>query len=246
MRIRSLLIVIVLALGTLVSGPSRAASDPTAAQIVARYDEVMGPKTFDALLAMIAHRQDGTTRSYKMRVMKAGDDKIRLWFFEPASAKGQEMLRMNDNLWVYMPNLKRALRIAARESFQGGDFNNGDVLRVNYVRDYSAVLGAAGDDHQWMVELTAKTEDASYDRIKLWVTRSELLPARAEYYAASGKLLRSAEFSDVKDFRGLRRPSRIVMRNELAQSRYSELQTLDMKLNIDVPAQRFVLDDLGR
>ena len=78
------------------------------------------------------------------------------------------------------------------------------------------------------------------------MTRADRLPARAEYYAASGKMLRTAVFSDVKDLRGLKRPSHIVMRNELANKRYSELSTLDMKINLDVPAQKFVLDDLGR
>src|SRR5215831_18217956 len=230
----------------LMIAPNTALAEPTAAQILARYDEVMSPRTFDGLMVMIAHRQDGTTRSYKMRVLKSEDDKIRLWFFEPASAKGQEMLRVEENMWVYMPNLKRALRIASRESFQGGDFNNGDVLRVNYVRDYEPKLAPSGDDSHYMLELTSKTKDASYDRIKLWVTKDELMPARSEYFASSGKLLRSAAFSEVKTFRGHRRPSHIVMRNELAQKRYSELNTLDMKLNVEVPAQKFVLDDLGR
>src|SRR5262245_10830858 len=221
-------------------------AEPTAAQILARYDEIMSPRTFDGLMVMIAHRQDGTTRGYKMRVLKSEDDKIRLWFFEPASAKGQEMLRVEENMWVYMPNLKRALRIASRESFQGGDFNNGDVLRVNYVRDYTPVLAPSGDEALYMLDLTAKNKDASYDRIKLWFTKTELMPARSEYYAASGKLLRSASFSDVKTFRGHRRPAHIVMRNELATKRYSELNTLDLKLNVEVPTQKFVLDDLGR
>src|SRR5262245_24450190 len=226
--------------------PAPALADPTAAQILARYDEIMSPRTFAGLLTMIAPRQDGTTRGYKMRVLKSEDDKARLWFFEPASANGQEMLRVEDNMWVYMPNLKRALRIASRESFQGGDFNNGDVLRVNYVKDYNPVLAPSGDDALYMLELTAKTKDASYDRIKLWVSKSELMPVRSEYYAASGKLLRSATFSDVKTFRGHRRPAHIVMRNELATKRYSELNTLDLKLNVEVPTQKFVLDDLGR
>lgn len=156
------------------------------------------------------------------------------------------MLRVEDNMWVYMPNLKRALRLASRESFQGGDFNNGDVLRVNYVADYNAKLSPSEDDKLWLLDLTAKTKEAAYDHIKLWMTKDDRQPKKAEYYAASGKLLRSAQFDDVKDFHGLRRPSHIVMRNELATKRYSEMNTLDMKLNIDVPAQKFVLDDLGR
>jgi outer membrane lipoprotein-sorting protein len=206
----------------------------------------MSPKTFDGLLVMIAHRQDGTTRSYKFRALKDQDDKIRTWFFEPAAAKGQEMLRVGDNMWVYMPNLKRALRLASRESFQGGDFNNGDVLRVNYTADYTCKLVQAEDDKSYLLDLSAKTKEAAYDHIKLWMTKGTRQPSKAEYYAASGKLLRSAVFEDVKSFHGHDRPAHITMRNELATKRFSEMTMLDMRFDMDVPAQKFVLDDLGR
>lgn len=222
------------------------AADPTPEELLKRYDAVMSPKTFDGLMVMVAHRQDDTTRTYKFRALKSQDDKIRTWFFEPAAAKGQEMLRVEDNMWVYMPNLKRALRLASRESFQGGDFNNGDVLRVNYVADYTVKLIPSDDATTWLLDLTAKTKEAAYDRIKLWMTKDKQQPAKAEYYAASGKMLRSAKFDDVKNFHGLERPAHITMKNELASKRYTELTTLDMKLDLDIPAQKFVLDDLGR
>ena len=222
------------------------AGEPTPEDLLRRYDQVMSPGTFDGLLLMVAHRQDDTTRSYKFRALKSKDDKLRTWFFEPAAAKGQEMLRVEDNMWVYLPNLKRALRLASRESFQGGDFNNGDVLRVNYLADYSAKFTASGDDKLWALELTAKTKEASYDRIKLWMTKDKQQPTKAEYYAASGKILRSAVFEDVKSFHGHERPAHIVMRNELASKRFSEMTMLDLKLDIDVPPQKFILDDLGR
>ncbi|MSP59246.1 MAG: outer membrane lipoprotein-sorting protein [Myxococcales bacterium] len=223
-----------------------AAAEPTAAEILKKYDDTMSPKTFDALVVMIAHRQDDTTRTYKFRVMKGHDDKIRLWFFEPASAKGQEMLRVGENMWVYMPSLKRAVRIASRDSFQGGDFNNADALRVNYVADYTPVLGDSGDPKSYLLDLSAKSKDAAYDKVKLWFRKGDLMPEKAEYYAASGKMIRSMKFTDVKDFRGLRRPAHLEMKNELAQKRWSEMTWLDMKLNVEVPAQRFVVDDLGR
>lgn len=223
-----------------------AAADPTAEQLLKRYDQVMSPRTFDGLLVMIAHRQDDTTRTYKFRALKSQDDKIRTWFFEPAAAKGQEMLRVEDNMWVYMPNLKRALRLASRESFQGGDFNNGDVLRVNYVADYNAKLIPAEDDKLWLLDLTAKSKEAAYDHIKLWMSKDKQQPAKAEYYAASGKILRSAKFEDVKSFHGLERPAHMTMRNELATKRFTEMTWLDLKLDLDVPAQKFVVDDLGR
>ena len=221
------------------------AAEPTPAEILQKYDDTMSPRTFDGLLTMVAHRQDGTTRGYKFRAMKAEGDKIRLWFFEPAAAKGQEMLRVSENMWVYMPNLKRALRIASRESFQGGDFNNSDALRINYVADYTPAFNDSGDPTQYLLLLTARTKDAGYDKIKLWVAKDNLMPLRSEYYAASGMMLRSMKFSDVKDFHGHKRPAHLEMRNEVAKARWSEMTMLDMKINIEVPAQKYVLDDLG-
>ncbi len=244
MQLRPLLFLVAAAIGF--STGIASAEDLPPGELLKRYDATMSPRTFDALITMVAHRQDDTTRTYKFRALKLGDDKIRLWFFEPASAKGQEMLRVGDNMWVYMPNLKRALRLASRESFQGGDFNNGDALRVNYVTDYTPVYGDAGDPSLYLLELTAKSKDAAYDKIKLWMRKSDYQPVRAEYYASSGKLLRSMAFSQPKDFHGLTRPAHLEMKNELASKRWSEMNTLDMKLNLDVPAQMFVLDALGR
>lgn len=225
---------------------SASPGEVTALDLLRRYDQVMSPRTFDGLMTMVAHREDGTTRSYKFRALKSEDSKIRTWFFEPAAAKGQEMLRVDDNMWVYMPNLKRALRLASRESFQGGDFNNGDVLRVNYVADYLSKLVDSGDPNLYLLDLTAKSKEASYDHIKLWMSKDKQQPAKAEYFAASGKLLRSALFEEVKNFHGHERPARMVMRNELATKRYTEMIMLDLKMDIEIPAQRFVLDDLGR
>jgi hypothetical protein len=42
------------------------------------------------------------------------------------------------------------------------------------------------------------------------------------------------------------RPARIVMRNELATKRFSEMTMVDMQAGVEAPAQKFVLDDLGR
>ena len=106
-------------------------------------------------------------------MLKRDADKFRVWFTEPASVKGQEILRIGDNVWVYLPNLKRATRIANRESFQGGDFNNADVLRVNYTADYTGTLAPSDVPDTCCVQLKAKNPETAYDAIKLWVRKSD-------------------------------------------------------------------------
>ena len=224
-----------------------AATTPTADDLLKKYDAVMGPENFESITEMTAHRDDDSTRTYKMRVLKGGTEKFRLWFQEPAAVRGQEMLRQGENLWVYLPNLKKPTRLASRESFQGGDFNNADVLRVHYQTDYAATIGATSAiPDAWEIELRAKTTDAAYDRIKLWLRRTDFMPVKGEYYSQSGKMLRMAEFSDVKSYGGFKRPSKIVMKNMLAVKRFSVMTVETMNVKVTPPASRFVLDDLGR
>jgi outer membrane lipoprotein-sorting protein len=220
---------------------------PGAADLLKKYDDIMGPQSFEAVTDMTAHRDDGSSRTYKMRILKAGQDRFRLWFMEPAAVRGQEMLRQGENLWVYLPTLKKPTRLASRESFQGGDFNNADVLRVNYQNDYDGKVMASGNlPDAWEIELSAKTKDAAYDRVKLWMRKSDGMPVKGEYYSAGGKLMRAAEFLDVRSFGGFKRPARIIMKNMLATKRRSEMTVRTFDPKVKPPASKFVLDDLGR
>jgi outer membrane lipoprotein-sorting protein len=236
-----------LTLALAVSSQLALAADPTAAEILAKYDAIMGPATFESQAEMTATREDGTSRTYGMKFLKRDADKFRVWFSEPASVKGQEVLRLGDNSWVYLPNLKRATRIANRDSFQGGDFNNADVLRVNYTTDYDAQVVPSATPDAVTIELKAKSTETSYDKIRLTVRRSDLQPLRGEYFGTSGQMIRSATFSEHKEFeKGFIRPGRILMQNEVVKARKTEMVTKAFKLNVDAPPQRFMQADLGK
>ena len=180
-------------------------------------------------------------------ILKRDDDKFRVFFKEPASVKGQEILRLGDNMWVYLPNLKRATRIANRESFQGGDFNNADVLRVNYSKDYSGELLKPEAPDTYLVKLKAKSPETAYDVIQLTVRKADLMPVKGQYFGTSGKMIRSAEFSDYKEFsKGFTRPAKVVMHNELVPARSSSMVLRMMNFDVDAPPQRFTQTDLGK
>ncbi len=224
----------------------QALADSEAETIVSHYDEIMGPQTFESEMEMISTREDGSTRQYIMKSLKSGDDKFRIWFLGPASVLGQEILRVGDNSWVYIPTLKRASRIANRDSFQGGDFNNADILKVNYRLDYSSQV-LQKTPGKIKVELKAKTDGTAYDRIILVVGDKDFQPLEGQYFGTSGKILRSAVFSETTEFqKGHKRPKRISMKNEVSQGRNTILIFKTFKTNVMPPSQRFSLSDLGK
>lgn len=245
------------------------AAGDTPEGLLESYDKIMGPESFEAQVTMSTVREDGTNRAYEMRMLKSGTDKFRIQFLQPSVVAGQEILRVGENNWLYLPQLRRTSRIASRESFQGGDFNNADILRVNYREDYVARIldgqasaaaeapsgattgaplgGTDGKEKSVVLELTAKTINSSYDKIHLWLKAKEGAPLKAKFFGSSGKLLRSAEYLNYKSLDGkVSRPTLVKMKNELLTARVSELSYTSFKTGVTFPAKKFVATDLGK
>ena len=103
----------------------------------------------------------------------------------------------------------KPVRITSLQSVTGGVFNNSDILRIDYGEEYD-VKSAADEAESHVLDLKAKTGQVAYDRLKMWVDRKLLLPTKIEAYAASGLLIKTIRFSDIKDFGGgIRRPATV-------------------------------------
>jgi outer membrane lipoprotein-sorting protein len=181
-----------------------------------------------------------------MQVWKRGARQARIRFLAPADDQGSEVLRVGDEMWNYLPNLKRALRISPKQEFHGGDFANADILRVNLAEDYTPKLRADAPAGCWLLELAAKTDQVAYARVLYWVRQRDSMPLRQEFYTASGKLVRRLELEEPRASGRLVRPSRFVMRNLVATSRQSELvwEVFEVKRGLDEAL--FLVGSLGR
>lgn len=221
------------------------AAAPTAEAILARADAILAPENFQSDVTMTTVRANGEERSYSMRIWKSGDDLHRIRFTAPADDKGTEVLRIGSDMWNYLPNLKRALRISAKQEFHGGDFSNADLLRPNLSRDYTPKLvSTEGDEYQ--LELTAKSDEVAYASIKYWIRKKDCMPLRQEFFTSSGKLVRKLDLLDPKPFGKVSRPSKLVMWNALVPSRRSELVVNAFAVRAEIDEGLFNLASLGR
>lgn len=130
-------------------------------------------------------------------VSQKGTDKTYVDFMSPRE-KGRHLLMLGDDMWVYLPDTSRPVRITPLERLTG-DASNGDVARTNYAVDYSPVylrsekVGAVDCN---VLELTAKRKGATYQRIVYWLRAEDARPVRAEFYLTSGKHIKSATFDE--------------------------------------------------
>ncbi len=119
----------------LIALPAAAAMDGT--QILQRVDRNLEPESYESYRKLIDIQPDGTQKAYVLWTIKKGRDKIVALFLEPASDKGRVTLRIGDNMWLYMPEVGRPIRITSLQSVTGSIFNNADILRVDYTAEYN-------------------------------------------------------------------------------------------------------------
>lgn len=189
----------------LVALPAAAALD--GAQILQKVDRNLEPESYESYRKLIDIQPDGTGKEYVLYTIKKGRDKVLALFVAPASDKGRVTLRLGDNMWLYIPDVGKPIRITSLQSVTGSIFNNADILRVDYTAEYD-VDAAEEQQGAYLLSLKAKTGDVAYDRLKMWVDKQQFLPVTIEAYAASGLLIKTLHFKDIKDFGGgIKRPA---------------------------------------
>jgi outer membrane lipoprotein-sorting protein len=176
-------------------------------EVIKQVDENMQPGSYEMYRKLINIEPDGKKKEFVLYTVKKGQDKMVALFVSPASEKGRATLRLGENMWLYIPNVGKPLRITSLQSVIGGVFNNSDILRLDFAAEYDAV-GMTEKDELYNVDLKAKNGSVAYDSLKMVVDKKTMLPLDIECYAASGMLIKTLHYSKVKDFgNGVMRPS---------------------------------------
>ena len=196
--------ILILMLCCFAAGPSFALDGN---EILRQVDRNLQPVSYEMYRKLINIEPDGSSKEFVLYTVKKGQDKMVALFLAPASEKGRATLRLGDNMWLYIPNVGKPIRITSLQSVIGGVFNNSDILRLDYSEEYEAVQ-IQEVDGQYHLELKAKTGSVAYDRLKMQVDKERLVPSTIECYAASGMLIKTLYYKQTKDFgNGLIRPS---------------------------------------
>ena len=214
-------------------------------QILAKVDRNLEPESYEAYRKLIDIQPDGSKKEYVLYSIKKGRDKVVALFLLPASDKGRATLRLEDNMWLYMPEVGRPIRITSLQSVTGSIFNNADILRIDYGAEYDVETAEEQKD-AFLLSLKAKTGDVAYDKLKMWVDKQLLLPVTIEAYAASGLLLKTLHFKNVKDFgAGIKRPATIETDSPLYKGYKSVMLWSGLK-KASFPDEIFTLNYLPR
>jgi outer membrane lipoprotein-sorting protein len=213
--------------------------------LLQKVDRNLEPESYEMVRKLVNIEPDGSRKEFVLYSVKKGRDKLVAVFLDPASERDRATLRLGENMWLYIPSVGKPVRITSLQSVIGGIFNNADILRLDYATEYD-VENVTEDKDSYLLALKAKTNDVAYDRLKMKVDRKATLPTLIECYAASGLLIKTLTFKDIKDFGGgIKRPATLETESPLHKG-YKSLMLYGSIKARKTPDEVFTLEYLPR
>jgi outer membrane lipoprotein-sorting protein len=183
----------------------------------------------------------------KYRILSKGNENRVVMTTEPASERGQILLMRGRDLWIFMPDISQPIRLSMSQRLTG-QVANGDLARANFTGDYTPTIlrtDVINGEKYWVLELIGVDRSVTYHKVLYWVRQSNFWPYRAEFYALSDRLLKTARYEDFKMVLGIQRPKRLVMEDALHKGEESVLEYTEMKLR-DLSDKIFTKDYLKK
>jgi outer membrane lipoprotein-sorting protein len=199
---------------TVFSATAPKAAEPSAHDIMEKNFFVTKVSSLQVELTMQLINDKGQQRERRsiglVKLQANGvDSKLVVRFDTPADIKGTSFLQIehidgDDDLWIYLPALKKSRRLVAnnkKDSFVGSDFSYGDISlpKVDQYR-HSLVRTEQADGVPCFVIESVPASDAvransGYSKKLTWVRSDNFVEAKVEYYDLAGRLWKTQKVS---------------------------------------------------
>lgn len=189
-------------------------------------------------------------RKLTMKCWTKGEEKVLLLIQSPVREKGTATLKVDRNLWNYLPRIKRTIRIPPsmmQAGWMGSDFTNDDLVReASLSRDYIyQLVGRSEVPAGWLVRFDAKPGIVGlWERLELVLSDDGTLPVAARYYDRKGRLARVCTWSEVKVCDGKPIPTRMILEPKDKKGYKTEMVYREIDFDIKVPESMFSLSRL--
>lgn len=220
----------------------------------------LGPAPARALVeanevrSIIAHIEDTMFPSaaivdYKLTHLR-GNDEVKTFAFEmtmeddnnllvmnwPATARHKYLLKAGADLWMYFSDVRRSIRLSARDSFMGTDANNYDLMQLNLLKDYEVVEFSDAElngEQALKVEFAGKNATEGYAKIVSYISLQEKRLLLNECYSISGHLIKTVRYEQPFDLGRYRIPARVTITSHVNKDRHTVLEISNVRAKGD-------------
>ena len=240
-------------------------AQPDAREIIKKSREVSKIQGMEIQSTLNIYDSRGRERvrktSMASRIFDNGlTEKRIIRFLSPSEVEGTGMLIFDnedksDDMWIYMPALRKTRRIVSNEksqSFMGSEFSNADMSAPT-MEDYKYnLMGSeqvSGKDC-WKIEQQPVNHDVSDEtglsKEIMWISKNEYVVLRSEYYDLDGELWKIRTSSDIKEITQGKYMAAYMKMENVQNGRTSEFTLDKIHYNPEVKEDYFTVAFLER
>jgi len=222
-------------------------------KVVRHFENLYRSDTSVALMRLTVVRPR-RERTLRMKSWTQGEDRALIQILDPPREKGTATLKVEKNLWNYLPRIRRTIRIPPSmmlSPWMGSDFTNDDLVRESsYSEDYDYELaGKSTEPEGWLVRFKAKPGVVGlWSRFDLVVSLDGQLPLVSNWYNRKGKLSRTLTWDLVRVLDKKHLPTRMTLvpvdRKEQGYKTTMVYEAIDF--DVELPPGTFSLSRLER
>lgn len=193
-------------------------------------------------------------RTLGMKVWALEPDYALIYITEPARDKGTVTLKRKKEIWNYLPNIQKIIKIPPsmmNQSWMGSDFTNDDLVReASYENDYDhSLLGITkweGYDCYKILSIPKPTAGVVWSKVISFITKDSYMQLKSEFYDEEDKLVKVFIGSEIKEFDGRRIPSKWEMIPLDKEGNKTVLEYKKVKFNIKIDESFFSQQNMTR
>lgn len=236
--------------------PSLAAEDGQAALVAS--DAIRNPQQPFSVTITLTEFERGqqveisTLQGFARTLESGGQFSSLLRHVQPARDSGKLMLKSGNDMWFFDPATKASIRVSPQQRLMG-QAANGDVVTVNFARDYNVTStaeesitdGERKPRKARKLSLVAAHDGATYGSIELWLDAESHSPIKAQFLSDSGRLLKTAFYRRFQRQLGMERPTETVIIDGLRPTSVTIVRFSDYAAR-KIPVAWFQRDHLPR
>ena len=192
-------------------------------------------------------------RKMKMNIKSLGTEKSLIKILEPAKDAGVSTLKVDKNLWNYLPKVDRTMKLPSAMmggSWMGSHLSNDDLVRESRMsEDFTAKLlqkPETSPDKLYEIELIPKPDAPVVWGKVVARINADKLPLDFRYYDEAGKLIRTMKFEEIKEFDGKMMPAVMTIVPEDKSGEFTRFTYQSVDFSTPVAARDFSLQALRK
>jgi len=224
-----------------------------AKEIVQKSDQLMRANSSYSELTMKVIKPDWS-REMQMKVWALEPDYALVLITAPARDKGTVTLKRKQEVWNYLPQVDRVIKIPPSmmlQSWMGSDFTNDDLVRQSsIVQDYEHTLQGKEEFNGYecyVIHMKPRPEaGVVWGKVLMWISVDGYIQLKAEYYDEYGDKVKMMVGKEVKTLGGRRIATHweMIPLDEPDQKTVMIYQEIDF--NIDIKPSFFSQQNMKR